>query len=92
MQEKTTRNIYNVWAYFYDMFWPGIVHRRTTRAIEQMYIRPEESVLDIGVGTGLGLSITYGLVQELNGDLKVKSRLGKGTTFHIKLPIKKSEE
>jgi two-component system, NtrC family, sensor kinase len=43
-------------------------------------------------GTGLGLSITYGLVQELNGDLKVKSGLGKGTTFHIKLPIQKSEE
>ena len=55
MQEKTTRKIYNVWAYFYDMFWPGIVHRRTTRAIEQMYIRPGENVLDIGVGTGLAL-------------------------------------
>lgn len=43
-------------------------------------------------GTGLGLSITYGLVQELSGDLKVQSVLGKGTTFHIKLPIQKREE
>ncbi len=55
MQEKTTRNIYNVWAHFYDMFWPAIVHRRTTRAIDQMHIRDGESVLDIGVGTGLAL-------------------------------------
>lgn len=55
MQEKTTRNIYNVWAHFYDMFWPAIVHRRTTRAIDQMHIRPDERVLDIGVGTGLAL-------------------------------------
>ena len=30
MQENTTRNIYNVWSYFYDLFWPSIVHRRTT--------------------------------------------------------------
>lgn len=39
-------------------------------------------------GTGLGLSITYGLVQELGGELKVGSKLGEGTTFNISLPIK----
>lgn len=55
MQEKTTRNIYDVWSYFYDMLWPSIVHRRTTRAIERMAIRPGERVLDVGIGTGLAL-------------------------------------
>ncbi len=55
MQEATTRNIYNVWSSFYDLFWPAIVHRRTTRAIDQMKIRAGERVLDIGVGTGLAL-------------------------------------
>ncbi|MDM8008160.1 MAG: methyltransferase domain-containing protein [Phycisphaerae bacterium] len=56
MREHTTRKIYNVWSYFYDLFWPSIVHRRTTRAIERMCIQPGDRVLDIGVGTGLALA------------------------------------
>jgi len=38
-------------------------------------------------GTGLGLSITYGLVQKLNGDISVHSKIGEGTTFTVRLPI-----
>ena len=38
-------------------------------------------------GTGLGLSITSGLVQELGGDIRVDSELGKGTSFTLTLPI-----
>ena len=56
MKEHTTRKIYNVWSYFYDLIWPSIVHRRTTRAIERMCIQPGDRVLDIGVGTGLALA------------------------------------
>jgi signal transduction histidine kinase len=39
-------------------------------------------------GTGLGLSITYGLTQELGGTIRVRSELGKGTTFTVVLPVK----
>ena len=53
MQEKTTRNIYNVWSYFYDVFWPSIVHRRTTRAIQRMAIRPgERGAVTLASGRG----------------------------------------
>jgi signal transduction histidine kinase len=39
-------------------------------------------------GTGLGLSITYGLIQELGGSVSVRSEVGKGTEFTIRLPVK----
>jgi signal transduction histidine kinase len=43
-------------------------------------------------GTGLGLSITYGLLQKLNGDISVHSKLGEGTTFTVDLPINSEAE
>jgi signal transduction histidine kinase len=39
-------------------------------------------------GTGLGLSITYGLIQELGGSISVRSEVGKGTEFTVRLPAK----
>ncbi|HEU5314546.1 MAG TPA: ATP-binding protein, partial [Chloroflexota bacterium] len=38
-------------------------------------------------GTGLGLWVSNGIVRSHGGDIKVRSRPGKGTTFTITLPI-----
>lgn len=38
-------------------------------------------------GTGLGLSIVAKYVEVLNGTIKFKSELNKGTTFYITLPL-----
>ncbi len=43
-------------------------------------------------GTGLGLSITYGLIKEMNGNIVVKSELGKGTSFIVILPLTANKE
>jgi two-component system phosphate regulon sensor histidine kinase PhoR len=36
--------------------------------------------------TGLGLSIVKHLVQAMRGQVRVNSKLGKGTTFRVTLP------
>ena len=38
-------------------------------------------------GTGLGLSMVYGIVERHRGQLEIKSAIGKGTTFIIRLPL-----
>ncbi|MFC1520940.1 ATP-binding protein [Elusimicrobiota bacterium] len=42
-------------------------------------------------GTGLGLSITRDIVAKLSGTIDVQSRLGKGTSFKVTLPVKSQE-
>jgi two-component system NtrC family sensor kinase len=42
---------------------------------------------EAGKGTGLGLSITYEIVQKHKGEITVKSDVGKGTTFTVRIPV-----
>ena len=47
---------------------------------------PFYTTKDIGMGTGLGLSVVYGLVEEVNGTIRVDSEPGKGAVFTIVVP------
>ena len=46
---------------------------------------------EVGKGTGLGLSISYGIIQEHNGRIEVKSEFGKGTIFTISIPVRQND-
>ena len=38
-------------------------------------------------GTGLGLAISHGIIELHKGSISVESTIGKGTSFHIMIPI-----
>ena len=40
----------------------------------------------IGMGTGLGLSMVYGFVRQSNGQVRIHSQVGVGTTMRLLLP------
>ena len=42
-------------------------------------------------GTGLGLTLVYKIMKEHNGDIHVKSEVGKGTEFILEFPVPVSE-
>jgi signal transduction histidine kinase len=43
-------------------------------------------------GSGLGLSITKQLVELMDGEIKIESEVGQGSTFTVTLPILKKQE
>ncbi len=60
----------------------GIPEDNLAKVFEPFYTTKKE-----GKGTGLGLWVSYGIVKSFQGDIKVESKLEKGTTFTITLPI-----
>lgn len=60
----------------------GIPKENISRLFEPFFTTKKK-----GKGVGLGLSVAYGIIKEHGGCINVDSEIGKGTTFHIVLPI-----
>jgi signal transduction histidine kinase len=60
----------------------GISEENLTKIFDPFY-----TTKGVGKGTGLGMNIAYNIIQKHKGDIHVESRVGKGTTFLISLPV-----
>lgn len=54
---------------------------------DKFYRVSKQEHLAAADGTGLGLSITKAIVEQHRGTIRVESEVGKGSVFHIELPL-----
>ncbi len=64
----------------------GIEKSEQEQIFERFYRRNKFDDRQVS-GYGLGLSIVNDLLKKINGEISVKSKVNKGTTFTIELPI-----
>ncbi len=60
----------------------GISEENLKRIFEPFFTTKEK-----GKGTGLGLAMAYGVIKRHNGTIDVRSQVGEGTEFIMKLPV-----
>jgi two-component system NtrC family sensor kinase len=61
----------------------GISEENLTRVFDPFF-----TTKPVGQGTGLGLSVSYSIVAKHGGQIEVASKVGHGTQFTVRLPIR----
>jgi two-component system NtrC family sensor kinase len=65
---------------------PGIPRANLARIFDPFF-----TTKPVGKGTGLGLSICYGIIKKMGGEIDVRSVVDAGTTFYIRLPVRRND-
>ncbi|MBP1727574.1 MAG: hypothetical protein H6Q51_2872, partial [Deltaproteobacteria bacterium] len=65
----------------------GIPEENLTKIFDPFF-----STKEVGFGTGLGLSVAHGIVERHGGTLTVKSKVGEGSVFTIRLPLASGDQ
>jgi len=60
-----------------------------TDKLEHIF-EPFFTTKDVGKGTGLGLAMVFGAIKRHKGYIEVESCVGKGSSFHVYLPLLKA--
>ncbi|MCL4492976.1 MAG: ATP-binding protein [Nitrospirae bacterium] len=60
----------------------GISEENMTKIFEPFF-----TTKPVGKGTGLGLAVSYGIIKDHGGNIIVKSEVGRGASFYIRIPI-----
>jgi PAS domain S-box-containing protein len=63
-----------------------------TQATLDRIFEPFFTTKESGKGTGMGLAVVHGIVSSLHGTIAVDTEVGKGSTFHVILPVVEQEE
>jgi signal transduction histidine kinase len=66
---------------------PGIAYVNISKLYEPFFTTKKK-----GKGVGLGLSVAYGIIQEHGGSIFVRSTVGNGATFQVKLPLEPASQ
>ncbi len=66
---------------------PGISEEMQKRIFDPFF-----TTKDTGKGTGLGLWVTFNIIEKMGGTIRLESRVGKGTSFTVQIPIIKPEK
>jgi two-component system NtrC family sensor kinase len=60
----------------------GIPQKNLSKVFDPFFTTKE-----VGKGTGLGLNVAYNIIKKHRGTIDVKSEVGKGSTFIIRIPV-----